>query len=101
MFTFLVQFLYEIKILDICLLLYPTLYDVCIVGCLDTLTSAQQLKLTVFEEEKEKQTTTKTYTKEDFSTVNRFESEYIGNIYNNLKLNNYNQLDMSKGHTST
>ena len=44
-------------------------------GCLDTVTTAQQLSLTVFEEEKEKQATTKVYTKEDFATVNRFESK--------------------------
>ncbi len=50
--------------------------DIIIVGCLDTLTSAQSLSLTVYEEEKEKEATTKVYTKEDFSTVNRFESKF-------------------------
>ncbi len=55
-------------------------------GCLDTLTTAQQLNLTVVEEEKEKRVSTKVYTKEDFSVVNRFESKQhsqvivIGNI---------------------
>lgn len=44
-------------------------------GCLDVLTMAQQANLTVVEETKEKQTTSKIYTKDDFTVVNRFESE--------------------------
>lgn len=47
------------------------------VGCLDVLTMAQQANLTVVEETKEKQATSKVYTKDDFTMVNRFESEYI------------------------
>ncbi|XP_076446720.1 E3 ubiquitin-protein ligase MYCBP2-like isoform X7 [Babylonia areolata] len=43
-------------------------------GCLDTLTIAQQLKLEVLEEAKEKTAQAKVYTKEDYSVVNRFES---------------------------
>ncbi|ESO93790.1 hypothetical protein LOTGIDRAFT_153260, partial [Lottia gigantea] len=43
-------------------------------GCLDCLTIARQLNITVSEETKEKQTTKKIYSKEDFSLVNRFES---------------------------
>lgn len=46
----------------------------CFVGCLDVLTMAQQANLTVVEETKEKQTTSKVYTKDDFTVVNRFES---------------------------
>ena len=38
--------------------------------------TAQQLGLSVYEEEAEKQTSSKVYTKEDYSVVNRFESEY-------------------------
>ncbi|KAK6172343.1 hypothetical protein SNE40_016020 [Patella caerulea] len=45
-----------------------------ILGCLDTLTIARQLNIQVAEETKEKQTTTKVYSKEDFSVLNRFES---------------------------
>ena len=43
---------------------------------LDTLASAIQLNLTVYEEDKEKQNTHKVYTKEDFNVVNRFESKF-------------------------
>ena len=43
---------------------------------LDTLASAIQLNLTVYEEEKEKQNTHKVYTKEDFNVVSRFESKF-------------------------
>lgn len=43
-------------------------------GCLDVLTMAQQANLTVVEETKEKQATSKVYTKDDFTMVNRFES---------------------------
>ncbi|XP_062580615.1 E3 ubiquitin-protein ligase MYCBP2-like [Saccostrea cucullata] len=43
-------------------------------GCLDVLTMAQKANLTVVEETKEKQTTSKVYTKDDFTVVNRFES---------------------------
>jgi E3 ubiquitin-protein ligase MYCBP2 len=43
-------------------------------GCLDTLTIAQQLKMEVLEEAKEKTAQAKVYTKEDYSVVNRFES---------------------------
>lgn len=46
-------------------------------GCVDTLTSAQQLGVAVLEEEKEKQPAAKVYTKEDFSIVNRFESQFL------------------------
>ena len=46
------------------------------VASLDTLASAMQLNLTVYEEEKEKQNTHKVYTKEDFNVVNRFESTF-------------------------
>ena len=46
-----------------------------ILASLDTLASAIQLNLTVYEEEKEKQNTHKVYTKEDFNVVNRFESK--------------------------
>ncbi|KAL3880398.1 hypothetical protein ACJMK2_032642, partial [Sinanodonta woodiana] len=45
-----------------------------ILGCLDTLTTAHQHNLSVQEEAREKQATTKVYAKEDFSLVNRFES---------------------------
>ncbi|KAL5012682.1 hypothetical protein ScPMuIL_011233 [Solemya velum] len=45
-----------------------------ILACLDTLTIARQLNFTVAEEAKEKPPTTKVYTKEDYSIVNRFES---------------------------
>ncbi|CAI9731993.1 E3 ubiquitin-protein ligase MYCBP2-like [Octopus vulgaris] len=43
-------------------------------ACLDTLTTAQQLHLVVYEETKEKRAATKDYTKEDFSIINRFDS---------------------------
>ncbi|CAH1777009.1 unnamed protein product [Owenia fusiformis] len=43
-------------------------------ACLDTLTTAQQLNLSVYEEDKEKRIQTKTYSKEDYAVVNRFES---------------------------
>ena len=49
-------------------------FSFCFVGCLDVLTMAQQANLTVVEETKEKQTTCKVYTKDDFTVVNRFES---------------------------
>ena len=49
-------------------------------GCLDTLATAHQLQLSVLEEEKEKQTTTKVYTKEDYSVVNRFESKWFSSL---------------------
>ena len=45
------------------------------VGCLDILTTAHQMGLTIFEEEKDKQASTKVYAKEDFSVLNRFESK--------------------------
>ncbi|XP_069130438.1 LOW QUALITY PROTEIN: E3 ubiquitin-protein ligase MYCBP2-like [Argopecten irradians] len=45
-----------------------------LLGCLDTLTLAQISNLTVMEETKEKLTSSKVYSKEDFSVVNRFES---------------------------
>ena len=44
-------------------------------GCLDTLTVANQLKLSVSEESREKAAINKVYSKEDFNVVNRFESE--------------------------
>ena len=43
------------------------------VGCLDILTTAHQMGLTFFEEEKDKQASTKVYAKEDFFVLNRFE----------------------------
>ena len=45
------------------------------VGCLDILTTAHQMGLTFFEEEKDKQASTKVYAKEDFFVLNRFESK--------------------------
>ena len=45
-------------------------------GCMDTLTISQQQNLCVLEEEKEKQSQAKVYTREDYSVVNRFESMY-------------------------
>ncbi|VDH90727.1 E3 ubiquitin-protein ligase MYCBP2, partial [Mytilus galloprovincialis] len=45
-----------------------------VLGCLDTLNLAQQLNLTVKEEAKEKQSTAKVYSKEDYAVVNRFAS---------------------------
>nr|AOV18880.1 myc binding protein 2 [Lymnaea stagnalis] len=43
-------------------------------GCLDTLTVANQLKLHVAEESREKAAINKVYSKEDYTVVNRFES---------------------------
>ncbi|XP_041356631.1 E3 ubiquitin-protein ligase MYCBP2-like isoform X3 [Gigantopelta aegis] len=43
-------------------------------SCLDTLTVCQQLNMTVVEETKEKQSSSKIYIKEDYSVVNRFDS---------------------------
>ncbi|XP_035827428.1 E3 ubiquitin-protein ligase MYCBP2 isoform X3 [Aplysia californica] len=43
-------------------------------GCLDTLTVANQLKLQVAEESREKAAISKVYSKEDYTVVNRFES---------------------------
>ncbi|CAG5134648.1 unnamed protein product, partial [Candidula unifasciata] len=43
-------------------------------GCLDTLTIANQLKLQVVEESREKTSISKIYSKDDYSVVNRFES---------------------------
>lgn len=60
--------------LFVCLSVHPSVYP-SVPGCLDTLTTAQQLGLSVFEEEKEKHTTSKVYSKEDYSIVNRFESK--------------------------
>lgn len=57
------------------------LYFVWFVGSLDVLTMAQQANLTVVEETKEKQATSKVYTKDDFTMVNRFESEYISDCW--------------------
>ncbi|XP_013400127.1 E3 ubiquitin-protein ligase MYCBP2 [Lingula anatina] len=45
-----------------------------VLGCLDTLTSAHQLNLSVNEEEKQNQPTNKAFTKEDYNVANRFES---------------------------
>ncbi|XP_059170813.1 E3 ubiquitin-protein ligase MYCBP2-like isoform X4 [Physella acuta] len=45
-----------------------------ILGCLDTLTVANHLKLHVAEESREKTTINKVYSKEDYTVVNRFES---------------------------
>ena len=50
-------------------------------GCLDTLTIAQQLKLEVLEEAKEKTAQAKVYTKEDYSVVNRFESQLLFDLH--------------------
>ena len=47
------------------------------VACLDTLTTAHGLNMIVQQDECEKQTSSKVYAKEDFSVVNRFESEFI------------------------
>ncbi|KAH9488940.1 E3 ubiquitin-protein ligase mycbp2 [Bulinus truncatus] len=43
-------------------------------GCLDTLTIAHQLKMQVAEESREKASINKVYSKEDYTVVNRFES---------------------------
>ncbi|XP_055893471.1 E3 ubiquitin-protein ligase MYCBP2-like isoform X4 [Biomphalaria glabrata] len=43
-------------------------------GCLDTLTVAHQLKMQVAEESREKTSINKVYSKEDYTVVNRFES---------------------------
>ncbi|XP_048243746.1 E3 ubiquitin-protein ligase MYCBP2-like isoform X7 [Haliotis rufescens] len=43
-------------------------------GSLDTLTTAHLLNMTVIEEAREKQSTSKIYTREDYSIINRFES---------------------------
>ena len=44
-------------------------------GCLDTLSTASQLGLNVYGEQKEKLTTAKVYAREDYAVVNRFESK--------------------------
>ena len=44
-------------------------------ACLDTVTTVQQLGLTVSEDETEKQPQTKVFTKDDFSLVSRFDSK--------------------------
>lgn len=46
------------------------------VGCLDTLAAMQELKMGVASAEEETQAVMKVYSKEDYSVVNRFESEY-------------------------
>lgn len=43
-------------------------------GCLDALTTAHTRGLTVSVEERERQATASSFTKEDYLTVNRFES---------------------------
>ena len=48
---------------------------VCVAACLDTVTTVQQLGLTVSEDETEKQPQTKVFTKDDFSLVSRFDSK--------------------------
>ncbi|XP_064637403.1 E3 ubiquitin-protein ligase MYCBP2-like isoform X3 [Lineus longissimus] len=45
-----------------------------LLGCLDTLTTANRMGVTVIEEDREKALASKTYSKEDFSVVNRFKS---------------------------
>ncbi|KAK2182954.1 hypothetical protein NP493_330g03064 [Ridgeia piscesae] len=45
-----------------------------LLACLDTLTNAQRLGLTVSATEKEKRPLSRVYTKEDYAVVNRFES---------------------------
>lgn len=47
-----------------------------LVGCLDTLAAMQELKMGVASAEEETQAVMKVYSKEDYSVVNRFESEY-------------------------
>ena len=51
------------------------------IGCLDTITLSKQNNLTVIEEAKEKTSTTKIYTKDDFSIVNRFESKCLSLLF--------------------
>lgn len=46
-----------------------------LVGCLDTLAAMQELKMGVASAEEETQAVMKVYSKEDYSVVNRFESE--------------------------
>ena len=46
-----------------------------VAACLDTVTTVQQLGLTVSEDETEKQPQTKVFTKDDFSLVSRFDSK--------------------------
>lgn len=48
-------------------------------GCLDTLAAMQELKMGVASAEEETQAVMKVYSKEDYSVVNRFESESIQN----------------------
>lgn len=48
-------------------------------GCLDTLAAMQELKMGVASAEEETQAVMKVYSKEDYSVVNRFESEFIQN----------------------
>ena len=64
----------EIILPEYCLQTYN--FILLIVGCLDTLTIAKQQNLVVHEEAKEKTSSTKVYTKDDFSVVNRFESKF-------------------------
>lgn len=48
-------------------------------GCLDTLAAMQELKMGVASAEEETQAVMKVYSKEDYSVVNRFESEFMKN----------------------
>lgn len=48
-------------------------------GCLDTLAVMQELKMGVASAEEETQAVMKVYSKEDYSVVNRFESEFKKN----------------------
>lgn len=48
-------------------------------GCLDTLAVMQELKMGVASAEEETQAVMKVYSKEDYSVVNRFESEFMKN----------------------
>ena len=70
-----------------------------IVGCLDTLTIAKQQNLVVHEEAKEKTSSTKVYTKDDFSVVNRFESKFstFSWIQNDEQIHNSMSNDFSCG----
>ena len=53
-----------------------TCHDDVFAACLDTITTLQQLGLGVTEDEEEKKPQVKVFTKEDFSVVNRFDSEF-------------------------
>lgn len=58
------------------MMLFLILMGHLLVGCLDTLAAMQELKMGVASAEEETQAVMKVYSKEDYSVVNRFESEY-------------------------